>query len=117
MEECKKNNKENRRIRRERITVEKMIKLYCEKNHYRSGVLCGECMALLDYARERLEKCTYKDDKPVCTKCTVHCYKPEMRDRVREVMRFSGPRMMFRHPYLALMHLINEKNSITTKYT
>jgi len=117
MEEYKKNNKKNRRIRIESITVEKMIKLYCGKNHFGDGVLCGECTALLDYARERLVKCPYKDDKPVCTNCTVHCYKPEMRERVREVMRFSGPRMIFRHPFLAVIHLINEKNSFTAEHT
>ena len=109
MAEQKKNIKENRRIRRERITVEKMIKLYCIKNHFTEKDLCDECRELRDYARERLAKCPFKEDKPVCTNCKVHCYKPEMRERVREVMRFSGPRMIFRHPYLAVRHLFNDK--------
>lgn len=105
----KKNIKKNRRISRERITVEKMIKLYCVKNHFPETDLCDECRELRDYARERLAKCPFKVDKPVCTNCTVHCYKPEMRERVREVMRFSGPRMIIRHPYLAVLHAINDK--------
>lgn len=39
----------------------------------------------------------------------VHCYKPEMREKIREVMRFSGPRMIFHHPYLAIKHVIESK--------
>jgi len=103
------NKKENRRIRRERITVEKMIQIYCRKNHNSKKELCYECRELLDYSNARLTYCPFKEDKPVCTNCTVHCYKPEMKERVRDVMRFSGPKMIFRHPYLAVMHLINEK--------
>jgi hypothetical protein len=103
------NKKENRRIRRERITIEKMIKLYCVKNHFSETDLCDECRELRDYARERLLKCPFKENKPVCTNCEVHCYKPEMKERVRDVMRFSGPKMIFRHPYLAVMHMINDK--------
>jgi hypothetical protein len=28
-----------------------------------------------------------------------------MRTRVREVMRYAGPKMMLRHPLLTLLHL------------
>ncbi len=36
----------------------------------------------------------------------MHCYRPEMRQRVRDVMIFAGPRMLLRHPVLALLHLV-----------
>jgi len=54
-----------------------------------TSALCPECAALIAYARRRLEHCPY-DPKPKCKKCPTHCYKPEMRARVREIMKFSG---------------------------
>ena len=35
-----------------------------------------------------------------------HCYKPEMRERIRQVMRYSGPRMITKHPVAAIRHLL-----------
>jgi hypothetical protein len=84
-----------------------MIDLYCLKNH--GGNLCDDCNELKSYAVQRLINCPFGENKPVCSNCTVHCYKPDMRQRVRDVMRFSGPRMLFKHPYLAIMHLLDEK--------
>jgi hypothetical protein len=69
--------------------------------------LCTDCVELRQYAFARLEKCRYQDDKPTCAKCPVHCYRPEMREKVRVVMRYSGPRMMLRHPVLAIAHIID----------
>ncbi|MDF7801469.1 nitrous oxide-stimulated promoter family protein [Pontiellaceae bacterium B1224] len=87
-------------------TIEIMIRLYCRKRHGSRKALCADCARLLAYAAERIEKCPFGADKPVCNQCTVHCYKPEMRERVKEVMRYSGPRMLLRHPVLAIRHLI-----------
>lgn len=67
--------------------------------------LCEECSALLDYARTRLARCPYGVDKPTCAKCVTHCYKPAMREQVRAVMRYAGPRMVREHPLLAAAHL------------
>ena len=97
----------SKRLERERITIGIMIDFYCSKNH--STFLCSDCSELKEYAFQRLLLCPFNDDKPVCSNCTVHCYKPDIRQRVKDVMRFSGPRMLFRHPYLAIMHLIDEK--------
>jgi len=96
-----------RRLDRERKTIKAMIAVYCKGNHNSSKTLCGECSMLLDYAFKRIEKCPFRADKPTCAKCTVHCYKPDMRELVRKVMRYSGPRMMLHHPLLALLHLID----------
>ncbi len=68
-----------------------------------------ECAPLRDYALERLDKCPFQEGKTTCAKCRVHCYKPEMREKVRTVMRYSGPRMLYRHPVLAVMHLVDSR--------
>lgn len=93
------------RMDRERRTIEAMVRIYCRDHHGIRGEPCQECSDLREYAFLRLERCTYQDAKPTCTKCPIHCYRPAMRERVREVMRYSGPRMLLRHPYLAIAHL------------
>jgi hypothetical protein len=94
------------RINRESNTIAAMIALYCHKHHSGNG-LCPECASLLDYARKRLDKCPFQEGKTTCAKCPVHCYESDMRERIRAVMRYSGPRMMYRHPILAMLHLID----------
>jgi hypothetical protein len=93
-----------RRLRRERRTVRAMVEIYCRAQHGR-GELCGSCRELLAYADQRLERCVFGPKKPTCADCPIHCYRPEPRERMREVMRFAGPRMLLRHPILALFHL------------
>lgn len=86
-------------------TVEAMILLYCRAHHGAVRELCEDCAGLLEYARERIEKCPFGKEKPVCNQCTVHCYKPESREQIKIVMRYAGPRMLLRHPLLAIRHL------------
>ena len=97
------------RREREKRMVSEMIALYCKKKHGTKGELCPDCAALDAYARLRAEKCPFMETKTFCSNCRVHCYKPEMRDKIREVMRFSGPRMLFHHPIMAIRHLIESK--------
>ena len=73
--------------------------------------LCPECAALLDYALRRLDSCRFGNGKPSCRKCPVHCYRADMRERIRTVMRWAGPRMIFRHPIAATRHLLRELRS------
>jgi hypothetical protein len=98
---------ESRRIRREKKTVEAMIHLYCADHHGTSGELCGRCADLKDYALARLDRCPFQEGKTTCAKCPIHCYRSVEREEVRVVMRYSGPRMILRHPILALWHLID----------
>lgn len=88
-------------------TVGQMIRLYC-RHKEGNKELCRDCRELLDYARERLRKCPFKDGKPTCRRCPVHCYRPEQRRRIREIMRYAGPRMVFCHPLAALRHAVRE---------
>lgn len=94
-------------IEKEKKIVELMIKLYCHKKE-NNKELCRDCRALLDYARHRLEHCRYGNNKTSCKRCPTHCYKPEMRARIREVMRFSGPRMLLYAPVTAIKHLLSK---------
>ena len=94
------------RRRRELRTLETMMGMYCQHHHF-SRALCAECSELYDYARRRLERCVFGDAKPTCANCTVHCYKAEMREKVRVMMRWAGPRMALRHPVIAILHLID----------
>jgi hypothetical protein len=96
-------------VARELKTLAAMLRLYC-RDHHGAGLrneeqLCGECSGLLDYARKRLVNCPFGADKPTCANCQVHCYGREQREATRVVMRHAGPRMLFRHPLLALAHL------------
>ncbi len=104
---------QDKREREKRIVTE-MIRLYCRKNHH-SKTLCAECKALAEYASQRSDKCPFMETKTFCSNCKVHCYKPEMREKIRAVMRFSGPRMIFYHPVMAVRHVIEarkEKRSL-----
>ena len=96
------------RLLRELATLEAMTRLYCRDRHG-GPAPCDECRALLQYAAKRLALCPFGSAKPVCAKCQVHCYGPAMRERVRVVMRVAGPKMMLRHPLLALGHLLDKR--------
>ncbi len=94
---------------REKEMVSLMIALYCRKNHGSKEGLCPQCAELNQYARMRSDKCPFMETKTFCSNCKVHCYKPDMREKIRQVMRFSGPRMIFYHPVSALEHVIETK--------
>lgn len=93
---------------KEQAVVTKMIELYCRKNHKGSkeNILCDDCLKLSEYAVARSASCPFMENKTFCSNCQVHCYKPEMREDIRKVMRFSGPRMMLYHPCMAIWHVI-----------
>ena len=110
------------RLRREWRTVEAMLLDFCAHRHqaggpgpflprafvpYRCAPLCPSCEELRVYARKRLDRCVYQEEKPTCSNCPVHCYGREMKARMQEVMRISGPRLTVLHPWLALMHLVD----------
>ena len=81
-----------------------MIAVYCRGKHGKKKSLCPECRELTEYAIDRTEKCPFMETKTFCSKCKTHCYKPEMRERIKKVMRYSGPRMIFYSPVMAVKH-------------
>jgi hypothetical protein len=97
----------NPRMAREQKTVEAMIELYCHRQHSTTAGLCPDCQELRSYTRQRLQRCPFQEGKTTCAKCPVHCYKPQMREQIRAVMRYAGPRMLYRHPIMTLQHMID----------
>lgn len=90
----------------EKLLVSEMIVLYCRKNHgTKKGSLCPECQELQDYALNRIHHCPFMETKTFCSACKVHCYKPSMREQIRTVMRWAGPRMLPVHPILSIRHV------------
>ena len=94
---------------REKALVGEMIALYCKKRHGGKHGLCPECQALLDYAPSPRDQSPVMETNTYYSKCPVHCYKPEMREKIRQVMAFAGPRMLFVHPGAAIRHVIETK--------
>ena len=95
------------RLAREWQTMTAMVRIYCRGQHHPASGLCVECQQFLDYANMRLERCRFGPEKPTCAKCPVHCYRRDRREQIKVVMRFSGPRMMWEHPWLSLHHLLD----------
>lgn len=94
------------KIEAEKKVIRKMIELYCVAKHGSpKGEFCPECSRLVDYSFGRIDACPFKDTKSFCSSCVVHCYEQTMREQIRIVMRYSGPRMLFHHPIIAIRHL------------
>ena len=87
------------------------IRVYCESRHGgeadaplpeelgetfgKEVRLCPGCRALLDYALLKRRNCPL-DPKPSCKNCRIHCYSKEYRAMIREIMAFSGRKMVMR---------------------
>ena len=106
---CKsgKNSLAGERLAREWQTMVTMMQIYCRDYHHPGGDLCAECQQFLAYARARLERCRFGEDKPTCAKCPVHCYQRDRREQVRVMMRYAGPRMLWEHPLMSLRHWLD----------
>ena len=98
---------ESFRKKRDIKTIEAMIRIYCSGKHRTGSKPCPECEGLLRYAIKHINRCPLKELKTTCAKCSVHCYAPAMREKIKNVMRYSGPRMMYRHPILSLLHIFD----------
>ena len=97
----------DKKIQKEKDVVELMIRIYC-KGHKHSGLPCQSCRELIDYVNQRIERCPFMETKTYCNNCKVHCYKADMRSKIKEVMRYSGPRILFSHPLMVIDHVYQE---------
>lgn len=93
---------------KEKEVVSYMISLYCRKKHG-GDTLCPECAELDAYSAKRSDLCPFMETKTFCANCKVHCYKKDMIERIQEVMKFSGPRMLFHRPGMAIRHVIKTR--------
>lgn len=93
------------RIQKEKDTIKIMIEIYCKKKHKHKDMLCDECQELLDYANKRLDFCKFGEGKSFCSKCSIHCYKMDMKAKIKDVMRFSGPWLIIYSPKQLIKHI------------
>lgn len=66
--------------------------------------LCPECERLRAYALARIARCPHMATKTFCSVCPTPCYQAQMREQMRAVMRWAGPRMLWYRPWQALRH-------------
>lgn len=88
----------------EKEVFDKMTLIYC-KGHKHKDPLCDDCKKIVEYAHKRIDNCRLGDEKTFCSKCTIHCFKEDIRNDVKKIMSYSGPRMIFHHPIMAIKHL------------
>lgn len=103
------------RLERENKTVKAMIEIYCKKKHHCNMSDCEQCKQVYEYASYRILKCPHKDDKPSCAKCEIHCFNKRIKEDIRNIMRFSGPRMLIYHPILSIFHYLDSLKSGSLK--
>ena len=106
---CRKSRKESSAAALEARTVSAMIRMYCHARHKPGRGLCAVCSELNDYALTRISRCAFGRGKPACERCPVHCFAPDKRAKIQKVMRYAGPRMPWRHPLLAIRHLLRSR--------
>ncbi|MFT6925720.1 MAG: hypothetical protein ACJAZP_001309 [Psychromonas sp.] len=99
-------------------TIKAMVTIYCQKHHGAAVTIsgqktvCASCTEFLLYANEKLDRCPYGQHKPTCNKCPIHCYKKAQREQARIIMRYAGPRMLFKHPILAVKHMMAQRHPV-----
>ena len=115
------NNKEykiNKKREKEKESILCMIEIYCKHNHkeyhknynktFGSKNICRECEEIYHYACERTDRCRFIETKTFCSACKTHCYETTYRERIREIMRYGGPRLLFDSPMMVLRHMFIE---------
>jgi len=103
--------KDEKRLEQDEKTLVAMARIYCYGHHHisrQSKALCLECSSALAYSLERTRKCPQKH-RGTCDTCQIQCYKPAMREKIRTIMAYSGPRMIAHHPVMALRHLYRKQ--------
>lgn len=103
-------------IEKELRVVRQMINIYCRRKHKtKRNTLCKECNELMEYVSIRRKYCPFGEQKTFCSHCPIHCYRKDMRVRIKEVMRYSGPWMLIYNPPMAISHIketISQKRKI-----
>ncbi len=89
--------------------IGKFVEVYCAGKHM--GVekhpfllpealgkrqMCAECAGFMTYAVARRLKCPLEAEKPSCKHCRIHCYAAPQLAKVKEIMAYSGRKLMMR---------------------
>ena len=93
------------KIEKEKEIMKFMVCLYC-KHKLKTDGIPKQYVRLVEYASQRLDRCRFGNNKSSCTKCPIHCYRKDMRSMMREVMKWSGPRMFLHSPLTAIRHFL-----------
>ena len=96
-----------KRLQFEAQSLRTMVRMYCKHEGHCTHGLCADCAQLMEYAEQRIRSCPYGESKPACRKCSTHCYRNDMRQVIRKVMRSIAPLMPLRHPLVSVHHLIH----------
>lgn len=91
-------------LEKEKEVFKLMVEIYC-KGHKHENSICLDCQLIVDYGIRRIDNCPFGEEKTFCSQCKIHCFQDEKRKKVKEIMRYSGPRMIFYHPIMALKHI------------
>ncbi len=114
----------DKNLQRDLKTLALFIRIYCRHRHPdapksmvtmrihdlkaiagRDLELCEECRKLLLHAFTKRSNCPM-DPKPACKHCPSHCYHPTYRAQIREVMKFSGKKLVLGGRLDYLFHLL-----------
>lgn len=99
------------KIYKEKEVVDLMIDIYYKKKIKKDISKRAEKEDLKKYCAYRLSLCPFKDKKTFCSNCKIHCYDKVHKELIKEVMRYSGPRMLLYHPIIAIKHVIESKKN------
>lgn len=104
METRRKQGQDPNREAKDLKVLSVFIDCYCRGKHgIPKGEICPDCAELLRYARARRRNCPL-DPKPACKHCPIHCYAKARRETIREVMAYSGRRLLLRGRLDLLWH-------------
>ncbi|MGM0395732.1 MAG: nitrous oxide-stimulated promoter family protein [Bacillota bacterium] len=92
------------KINKEKQIITLMIDLYYKGKS--NSLSRDECLELKEYCCYKVDNCPFIEEKTFCSACKVHCYDEDHREKIRKVMRYSAPRMLFYHPVMMLRHTV-----------
>lgn len=98
---------EIRRQKKHDIVVQ-MVDIYCSGNKHKldENGKCADCDLLLRYSKSRTDRCPYINETLFCSNCPTPCYRPDMKERMRDLMKYAGPRLFFKRPFTVIWHMI-----------
>lgn len=92
----------------DRRTVEAIGQIYCHDHHGNaerdSGGLCANCREAIELTIQRTEACPHGHSGN-CEDCKTHCQHGQAQENIKKIMRYSAPRMAYKHPIMTLRYI------------